>query len=55
MGCLTGASLLGANLSNARLHDARLDRAVLLGAMLDADAAVQVAGISGAALPGSRL
>jgi len=57
MGCLTGASLtgaslLGANLSNARLHDARLDRAVLLGATLDADAAVQVAGISGAALPG---
>ena len=52
---LTGASLLGANLSNARLHDARLDRTVLLGATLDADAAVQVAGISGAALPGSRV
>jgi len=28
---------------------------VLLGATLDADAAVQVAGISGAALPGSRV
>ena len=52
---LTGASLLGANLSNARLHDARLDRAVLLGATLDADAAGQVAGSSGATLPGSRL